>query len=112
MTQNMTDKEEVEMLKEWWNKYGKMITVAVAIGLIIGFGWRYWRQHEIKQVNEASFLFERLGIADQHGQPKMAVQIASKLMTQYDSTPYATTAALWLMRQSVDDKNYAPHSHQ
>lgn len=103
---NMTDKEQVEMLKKWWNDYGKIIAIAVIIGLAVAFGWRYWKRHKIEVGQSASNLYGQLGVADQKKQPKVAEKIAAQLMQDYKSTPYATMAALWWAESLVKDKKY------
>lgn len=103
---NTTDKEQIEMLKQWWNDYGKIIAIAIVAGLVIAFGWRYWRHHNIERAREASTLYGRLGVADEQKQPKIAKKIAGDLMQNYQKTPYATMAALWWGKEAVEEKSY------
>lgn len=103
---NMTDKEQIEMIKKWWNDYGKVILIAVVIGLAVAFGWRYYRTHKIQTAQQASALYGQLGIADAQKKPQLAEKIAGKLLKNYASTPYATMAALWWAKEFVNDKKY------
>jgi predicted negative regulator of RcsB-dependent stress response len=102
---NMTNKEEMDMIKRWWHQYGKVIAIAITIGLMLGFGWRYWRQHKVEQANQASVLFQKLTVADYQKKSKVARVIAAQLMQQYGATPYADLAAFWWAKQLVQEKN-------
>lgn len=103
---NMTDKEQVEMLKEWWNNYGKAIAIAIAVGLIVAFGWRYWHSHNVTKTQTASGLYEQLVILDSKKNVKAADVVANKLITEFKKTPYATMAALRMIRERVNQKDY------
>lgn len=103
---NMTDKEQVEMIKKWWKDYGRTIAIALIIGLVVAFGWRYYRSHKIRKAQEASVLYGKLGVADSQKKPEVAEKIAAQLMKDYSSTPYATMAALWWAKAYVNEKNY------
>lgn len=103
---NMTDKEQVDMIKKWWNDYGKLIAIAIAVGLVVAFGWRYWRAHKVNQVQKASSLYEQLVIADSQHNVKVAEQVTLTLMSKYKGTPYATLVAMRAARASVNAKDY------
>ena len=38
MADYMTDKEQIQQIKEWWGDQGKWLALAIAIGLALGFG--------------------------------------------------------------------------
>lgn len=101
---NMTSTEEVEMLKRWWNSYGKAIAIAVVIGLLVGFGWRYWNQYKTKQAAQASVLYQSMTIADYQKKVPLAEKFAGQLMSQYHRSPYATMAALWWAKEAIQQK--------
>ena len=105
--ENMSDSEQVEMIKKWWKDYGKAIAIAVAIGLVVGFGWRYWHKYKLEQAQSASLLYQQLSAADYQKQPKVAKTFAERLMKNYSRSPYATFAALWTAKQDVQKNNLA-----
>ena len=55
----MTNKEEAEWLMSWWKNYGQGIVFAVVIGLIIGFGWKYWHNSQQQKAMHASVLYQQ-----------------------------------------------------
>jgi len=61
---DMTDREQIDMLKKWWKDYGQSIAIAIMVGLVLSFGWRYWRAHQQQQVEQASSLYQTMMILD------------------------------------------------
>jgi len=104
---NMTDTEQVEMLKKWWKDYGKAITLAIVIGLIVGFGWRYWNKHQRHQTEQASLLYQNMSASEYQKKIKRAEGFASQLMKKHRRSPYATYAALWSAKESLQKNNLA-----
>ncbi|WP_423063802.1 YfgM family protein [Candidiatus Paracoxiella cheracis] len=98
---DLTDKEQVEMIKKWWREYGLVITVAVVIGLAVGFGWRYWHRHKVMKAEEASIIYTEMQNAAAQNKFDDAQALASRLMTHYRNTPYAGMSALLWARDAV-----------
>ena len=67
---NMTNKEEAQWLMQWWKNYGQGILIAVMIGLVFGFGWRYWNAQNQKKSFKAFDMYQQI-------QPDMNVNTAS-----------------------------------
>lgn len=102
----LTDKEQVEMLQEWWKDYGKAIAIAVVVGLAIGFGWRYFRQHKVEHAEKASVIYQAMLTADSKKEYATAQQYATELVQRYNHTPYADMASLTWAREAVLQNNY------
>lgn len=103
----ITDQDQVSMLKNWWNEYGKAIAFAIIVGLLIGYGWQWWTAYRAKQLTAASTLYQQMLNADQAQQPVLAIQTAKQLTSTFKHTPYASMAALYLAAQSVNQKQNA-----
>lgn len=101
----MTDKEQIEMLKKWWHDYGKAITLAVVVGLAVGFGWRYWRQYKLEQAQSASGIYQRLLTAGAVQNDKEISALSTVLMNKYKSSPYASLASLLLANGAIVKKD-------
>ena len=102
---NLSDKEQVELLKKWLREYGVAITVAIIFGLGLGFGWRYWHRHKIEQAEHASMVYQQLQVAASQNQFNIARMLATQLINKYHSTPYASMAALLWARDAVLQNN-------
>lgn len=99
-----TDKEQIEMIKKWWNDYGKALLIAIIIGLALGFGWRYWRQHKVEVSQQASGIYQSMTIAAEKQDEKTATVLADKLMKDFSNTAYASLAGLLSAKNSVEQK--------
>lgn len=97
----MTDKEEIEMIRDWWNEYGKAIATAVLIGLVLGFGWRYWNVYHARQSEQASMVYQDMVVSDISNDILTTQRMAAQLTTKYSSTPYASFAQLLLAKESI-----------
>lgn len=106
MTDYVTDREQIETIKRWWNDYGKVLAIAILIGLIIGFGWRYWRQHKLRRASHASAIYQEMATAVSKNDEKMAIIYADKLIQNYANTPYASMAAFLWSSDAVAKKKY------
>lgn len=106
MEGNVSDKEQVEMLKKFWNDYGKFLLIAIVVGLGLGFGWRYWRQSQVEYAQQASVIYQNLAVMDAKKKFEQTQKIAAKLMKDYKRTPYASLAALVWAREAVQLKQF------
>ena len=89
-----SEDEQAERLKEWWKKNGASIIAGVVIGVSAIVGVNLWRSYTQTQAESASSLFTHLLSA----QGEEAQQLGNELLTDYDNTPYAALAALYLAK--------------
>lgn len=99
--------DQLAYLKTWWKQYGQALIAGVIIGVLLLAGGNYWRQHKIKRAETASLLYENLMADWQQGKADGVTAAATKLIQDYDATPYAGKAALLLARQRFDAKDIA-----
>lgn len=55
-----TEEEQIARIKEWWQQNGKPLLVGGALAIVIVFGWQAWQQHQEKQSQTASMLYQQL----------------------------------------------------
>ena len=103
---DLTNKEQIELLKKWWHDYGKSILIAIIIGLGGGYGWRYYKQYEATQQVQASALYQQVLQADYSNNNKDSVAKSKQIVKQYPSTAYATAARFILAKEAVVQHNY------
>ncbi|MEK7759885.1 MAG: tetratricopeptide repeat protein [Pseudomonadota bacterium] len=99
--------DQLANLKNWWKQYGNALIAGVVIGLLLLAGGNYWRQHKIKRAEAASFLYKNLLTDFQQGKTDAVSAAATKLMQDYDATPYAGKSALLMARQRFDARDIA-----
>ncbi len=107
-TFDLEEQEKLDELKAWWKTNGKLVT-AVIVAAVLGMaGWQVWQSWQSKQQAEAAAMFSLMQQASDQGALKDMREIAGKLMDKYDSTGFATRAALMVARANhaaQDDKS-------
>ncbi len=99
--------DQLASLKNWWKQYGKALFAGVVIGLLLLAGGNYWKQYKIKRGETASLLYENLLADLQQGKSDAVSAAATKLMQDYEATPYAGKSALLMARLRFDAKDIA-----
>ena len=51
MTVYMTETEQWEAIKKWWQRHGHRISVALSVILLIVTGYQYWNWHQDKTIS-------------------------------------------------------------
>lgn len=98
------DYEQSELVQKWLRENGVSIIAGVLIGLVGIFGWQQWRNHQVRNENVASQLYEQAKLAQLTGKPDVAMQLTEQLQKNYAKSPYALFAVSDLARQQVQDK--------
>lgn len=55
-----TEEEQIARIKEWWQQNGKPLLAGGALAIVIVFGWQAWQQHQAKQSQASSMLYQQL----------------------------------------------------
>lgn len=103
-----TEEENVELLREWWGRFGN--TVLAAILLVLGgmVGWHLWDQQRMVRANEGALAYQtyldalEAYEADPDERTKAALLEAGEVLEQsFEGTAYAIFAALGRARVAV-----------
>ncbi len=111
MTAHLTEEEQLEALKRWWNENGKSTIAAVVLAVGGYFGWESWQTSQQQQAEAASALYQDLleaaivepGQSLDDAAEATANHLAATLKDSHSSSLYAAQAALILAKLSVDD---------
>lgn len=111
MTAHLTEEEQLEALKRWWNENGKSTIAAVVLAVGGYFGWESWQTSQQQQAEAASALYQDLleaaivepGQSLDDATEATANHLAATLKDSHSSSLYAAQAALILAKLSVDD---------
>lgn len=98
MDENITEKEQLEKLRKWWDENGNFVVAGLVLGAVILFGWNYYKKHRINQAENASALHEALMEAIDADDPVAAQAAATQLQSAYGRTAYARQAPLALAK--------------
>lgn len=97
-----TEEQQVESIKQWWAKNARSAIVGLIAGLGIILGARAWIDHKNSQSDAASVLYRAMLTAVQDGKPDAALEQGARILGQYESTPYATLAALFSAKVKLE----------
>ena len=103
-----TDQDQIAMLKEWWQNYGKGLAVAIILGILLGYGIRFWHVHRANVMQKASIEYQML--IETQLNKSSTIQSIEKMVhdlkNNYAHTPYAALASLFLAKTYVSDVKY------
>ena len=110
MAQDMTDEEQLQVLKNWWKENGRSLMLTIFAALAAYFGWQWWNQYQQNYAEEASRIYQELtdAVAVQEGQTlsdekrSTAQFLIEQLQNDYGRTLYAVNASLLAAKMAVD----------
>lgn len=101
-----TEEEQVEKIKELWNRHGIPLLTGVAIALAGVFGWQGWTNYQDNQAANASALYQNMLETVLAGESEEArargAELAEQIRSEYSGTRYAQFAALMQARLAVE----------
>ena len=118
----VSEKEQIESIRKFWNEHGKYILIAIVIGLAIGFGWRYFHTFEKRRAENAAMVYQSIVEASSQGNMVTAEGGTKMLMEHFSDSPYTTLAVLLSAKDAVAKNDLSSalasfewvvkHSHQ
>lgn len=100
-----SDKEQIEQLKKLWNEYGRLLLIAIVVGVGIGFAWQYWQKAKMEKNLKAAVVYQQYSLAELNHEPEAQKHLES-LRESYSHTAYATFAALNQAAALVQQNDY------
>lgn len=113
MSTHLTEEEQLEVLKRWWNDYGKTVIAAIVAAVVIYFGWTAWQDKQRVKAESASSQYDTLvkllnveqGKSLSEADKATADHIANELKEKNGKSLYAQGAAFYLAKSAVDSGN-------
>ncbi len=104
-----TDEEQVQVLKKWWERYGKSVLTGIVLCLVLVTAWRVWTDHRQKNAELASDALADLLEASQKAQQPDADELARStletlgepLLQEYGSSYYGQLATLVMAKHAA-----------
>ncbi len=114
MAADISEEEQVEALKTWFQQNGVSLIVGIILSLGAVFGYRAWENDVRETAETASAIYEDLvkavqitsieGISEE--MKSTGRSLAETLKTRHEGSAYASFAALQMARVAVDSGNY------
>ena len=77
MADYLTDEEQAERLKQWWDKNGTSLIVALIVSVGAVIGWRYYQDYAADRVGTASAAFDAYLEARASDDPSLGEHLAA-----------------------------------
>ncbi len=107
MAYDLEEQEQIAVLKDWWRKYGNLLTT-VLLAVVVGFaGIQAWRYYLAQQSSSAAALYSQLDTAEKANEAKKVQDIAATLAGSHGGTAYAGMAALRAAKSLVAGNDLA-----
>ncbi len=114
MAQHLSDEEQLESLKRWWQENGIQLLLTVVVVVGGWFGWQQWQDYRQQQASDASGIYSQImELADQGPIETLSDEnktqlreLSESLRSDYASSQYAQYATMMLARSAVGDKAY------
>ncbi len=94
MDENVSEKEQLEEIREWWREYGWYLVGGVALGIAILSGMRQYDTYQQNQAEAAAALYQELTLAISDDADGDALRLLEQLRTEFPSSPYTDQAGL------------------
>jgi len=98
---NTSDQEQIQMLKDWWKKYGTTVLTGLLVFFVANFSWNFWRNYQQRHTGEASLIYTQMLSAFQMKKNDEAQIFGKQLLQEYKRTPYASLTGLVLAKEAV-----------
>lgn len=102
MSVYMTEEEQLDAIRKWWQRNNGWITTILTIILFAAAAYKYWIWHNDKVDNQASNAYEHLMVAFAEKDNKTVKSYANQLISEYKQTIYADAARLTLAKLYVN----------
>ena len=101
-TYDLEEQEKIDSLKSWWETYGTLAIIVVAIFVATIAGTQMWKHYQKQQVEQAAEMYEALQQIEASGDPKKISDATHLLLEGFPGSGYAARAALISARASFD----------
>lgn len=103
MAEHRTDEELVESLKQWWADNGRVLMLAVAIGVGGAGGWFLWQDHDQRQAEASATLFQTARTALANDDAGALQQAGDTILSEHPDRGYAIAASLMLAKAALEE---------
>ena len=102
MDEFLSEKEQIEQIREWWRENGWYLIGGVALGVFILFGWNRFNAYQDARAEAAAALFVELRQAVLDDAPGDARNLLAQLRESYPGSPYTDQGGLVVAVMRMD----------
>lgn len=102
----VTEEQQVEAIKRWFNRYGNLLTWLIIAILATILAVKYWLHHQEVVFQQASNQYTILLEALEKNDPETIKTQAANLLEKHPKSPYATFASFVLANTEIQGQQY------
>ena len=110
MVEHKTEEEQIEAVKRWWSENGRVVVIAVVIGVSGSFGWQFWQDYKQERREQAALEYwqfveflEKDFISIDVSRPDI---IGDKIKSDFPKSNYSKFTAMHLAKIYVDAEKF------
>lgn len=108
----VTEEQQVEAIKKWFNTHGNTLSWIVIVILSAGLAVKYWMHHKDVVHRQASDSYSMLLFAMDNKDDVTIKTQADNLLKDYPASVYATFAAFTLANEAIRINDFETAAHQ
>jgi predicted negative regulator of RcsB-dependent stress response len=97
----LSDKEQVERLRNWWRENGLFLIGGLALGGLGIFGWKQYQSAQLHKSEQAQALYASAKQAAEGNELEQAKTLLAQLRAEYPNNVYTQQAALAVASASI-----------
>lgn len=103
--QNLEEQERIDALKDWWKRWGSVISLLLGLTVLVLAAWQGWRYYNNVKAREAAAAFAAIGNTGAAIEAKKARDAAAVLLEKYPNTAYAPKAVLLAAKANYENND-------
>src|SRR6476620_1083153 len=107
MAYDLEEQEQIETLKDWWRRYGNLLTWVLIAALAAYAGWSGWNYYQRSQAAQAGQLYDEIGKAVDAKDTPRVLRAAADMREKFGRTAYAEMAALIAAKSAIETNDLA-----
>lgn len=102
MAYDLEEQEQLASMKDWWTRYGNLLTWLLIAALAIYSGWSGWKYYQRNQAGQAGQLYEELQKAVAQKDSAKVQRAALDMQERFPRTAYAQMTGLTAAKVAFD----------
>jgi len=108
----LSEKEQLEQIRDWWRENGAYLVGGVALGVILLLGWNRYNAYQQSQAESAAGLYHELRQAVADDAPGEALALLETLRSDYAASPYTDQGGLLAALMHLSDQQFRRAAEQ
>ena len=88
MEDYLSEREQVDRIRQWWKENGAWIIVGIGGGLLSLAGWNWWQGYKLERAEQASAVYSAVAAAVTQGRIEDVRAGVDSLSAAHGSSPY------------------------